>query len=43
MKRVIDNFDKFPFVFKEGEFYFFQILDRSKSAGNNKTQGREML
>lgn len=35
---MINNFDSFGFEFVEWEFYFFQILDRSKSGGNNKTR-----
>jgi hypothetical protein len=32
---MINNFDTFPREFKDGEFYFFQILDRNRSASSN--------
>lgn len=35
---VLNNFSKFPWDFVEWEFYFVQLLDRSKSGGNNKTR-----
>lgn len=35
---MINNFDKFIRDFVEWEFYFVQILDRSKASWNNKTR-----
>ena len=34
----LNNFSIFPWDFVPGEFYFVQLLDRSKSGGNNKTR-----
>lgn len=33
-----NNFDTFPFTWVPWEFYFFQLLDRSKSWSNNKAR-----
>ena len=35
---MVDNFGIFPREFVEWQFYFIQILDRNRSASNNKTR-----